>query len=57
MAELKPCPFCRSKKVKVNPFKEYVECYKCGATGPFISNQFLFRTTSKQAIDAWNKRS
>ena len=57
MAELKPCPFCGSKKVKVNQFKEYVECDRCGATGPFISNQFLFRTTSKKAIAAWNKRS
>lgn len=57
MAKSKPCPFCGNKKVKVNPFNEYVECNKCGATGPFIENQFLLRTTKKHAIDAWNKRS
>ena len=59
MEELKPCCFCKSKKVhvEVDYFEEYpvdpyffVLCEKCCARGPVTTSEYM-------AIDAWNKRS
>lgn len=57
MAELKPCPFCGSKDIKLtdrieknSPKTFYVWCLGCGTEGPF-------GLSPKSALDAWNKRS
>ena len=50
--ELKPCPFCRCRYVYLEQVKRqcFVECSKCGATGPAYS-----RNEKKYAISAWNR--
>ena len=57
MAELKPCPFCGSKKTYRRPDIDRaigtsfsIICEVCGAMGPFAER-------AEKAIDAWNKRS
>lgn len=56
--ELKPCPFCGCKTVRLNrccSFKEIkiryviIECGKCGI--------FIKRANEERAIEAWNRRS
>lgn len=55
--ELKPCPFCGSKDLKIRVYHNVsgavylVHCYRCGANGPdYCDNKH-------SAINAWNKRS
>lgn len=47
MAELKPCPFCGSIRLKA-----YTECVQCTICGAKIERPYI-----GSAIDAWNKRS
>lgn len=49
--ELKPCPFCGSKRVKTQYlyFRPYIICEKCHAQIPCYNNY-------KQAKEAWNRR-
>lgn len=49
--ELKPCPFCKSKRLVVKSmFASFVRCLDCNATGPEgLSN--------REAADKWNKRA
>lgn len=59
--DLKECPFCASKKLRINKvvleirnekiFNEdcHVECFSCGCRGPT-------RSYVENVIDAWNKR-
>ena len=55
MAELKPCPFCGKKDVRLGGidnkvrFAIWVECKNCECQGPVYFTQ-------EQAIDAWNRR-
>lgn len=55
--ELKPCPFCGSKKLCVS-FDDYnnsiVYCRKCGAEGPKIDRGPCYED---EAIEAWNRRA
>jgi hypothetical protein len=50
MAEISPCPFCRSKRVEVwvswHPH-HYIECDRCGAEGPMAGSE-------EDAIAWWN---
>lgn len=49
---LKPCPFCASRDVEVQPFagRGYVaECQKCHATGPMAGSWV-------DAEKLWNER-
>lgn len=48
---LKPCPFCTSRKIKVEHFNGdfHVHCQRCGATGPLAD-------TWAEAEDRWNDR-
>lgn len=52
--ELKPCPFCGSKKLEVCYTVDYeerlVSCNDCDADGPMCS-------TREMAIEAWNRRA
>ena len=55
MKELKPCPFCGSKKAR--PIQGFtgmflVHCDKCGAT---VS--FLYKEKKDDLIEAYNKRA
>lgn len=55
--ELKPCPFCGSKDLKISVYNNkggtvyQVYCYRCGANGPDYGDN------KQWAINAWNKRS
>ena len=52
MSELKPCPFCGSKDISLDPdsrFGFWAQCGDCSAAGPF---QHL----KHEAIEAWNER-
>ena len=58
MAELKPCPFCGSKEVKVIEHKYYhslnsygVKCFGCK------TESYQFFDTKNEAIEAWNRRA
>lgn len=62
MAELKPCPFCGTKRYleycTTNPYAHWIRCNKCGCQGPDAHHGELMVLSSKEeAIDAWNKRS
>lgn len=60
--ELKPCPFCGSTRVFIerdyppseNPAldNEWVECLRCGATGPWHT----VTRSHRVIISAWNRR-
>lgn len=55
MDELKPCPFCGSKEVRMR-FDSviesyYVTCKKCGAE---VSQ---FYGLKDEAVEAWNRRA
>jgi len=51
--KLKECPFCGCKKAITRwDFGTYVVCEKCGANGPWKSQQ-----TETQAIWHWNRRT
>lgn len=54
MSNLKPCPFCGSKKVKAQHGIEMVMilCYKCGATVSFYQKE-----RKEQTVEAWNRRA
>lgn len=62
MTELKPCPFCGSTRLIIERDypqsntpaldKEWVECLKCSATGPY----HRVSRTHQAAIRGWNKR-
>lgn len=51
--ELKPCPFCGSKSIRIiyinGNEKRYASCYKCGA-------RTKNGDTTKEAIKRWNER-
>lgn len=51
MNEMKPCPFCRCRVVSLEDIKRqcFVECSKCGATGPVYD-----RDKKEKAVEAWN---
>lgn len=55
MAELKPCPFCGSKEVRMrfdSVFESYyVACKKCGA------DVHQFYGLKDEAVKAWNRRT
>lgn len=50
--ELKPCPFCGSKRVETRYFlaRPYIICEKCHAQIPCYN-------TYKAAKEAWNRRA
>jgi len=50
MENLKPCPFCGSKKIHIYGMLHIVECKECRAS---ISAKF----TTGEAIKAWNRRA
>lgn len=55
MNELKPCPFCGSKKaypIQGLTKMFLIHCNKCGAT---VS--FLYKEEKKDVIEAYNKRA
>ena len=52
---MKPCPFCGSDRVSVATGLEqvsfyYVECERCGGSGPGCDER-------DEAIETWNQRS
>ncbi len=56
MEELKNCPFCTSKDLKISVYHNeggavyQVHCCRCGANGPdYCDNKH-------SAINSWNKR-
>ena len=52
MSNLKPCPFCGSKKVEYFEAWEdehYVGCHFCKTTGPLTMDK-------EKAIERWNNR-
>lgn len=53
MTELKPCPFCGSKKVRVvtSITAGYVLCDECDAEGPLAR-----LATGESPVDLWNRR-
>lgn len=68
MAELKPCPFCGSKKIIIEAFGfgDYsAKCSNCGAqTARHRTNIDInrwdivsFDERAKEAIKAWNRRA
>ena len=49
---LKECPFCKETKqiyLSEEPGDRCIECYKCGATGPYAK-------TPEEAAKLWNRR-
>lgn len=56
-AELKPCPFCGSKKIKIDRCTKRVRCGECFATSGIISRHMKDGLTDYDAaIIAWNER-
>lgn len=52
MDEMKPCPFCGSKKISLDVSGNWaqVECDSCGSAGAVFDNK-------EEAIEAWNTRA
>lgn len=53
MADLKPCPFCKSKVILYKSVTEETEPFliKC----PYCDTD-LYGATEKEVVDFWNKR-
>ena len=49
--ELKPCPFCGTTFLGVQPSGWWVWCENCGAEGPANKH------ARDEAITAWNRRA
>ena len=55
MAELKPCPFCGCKDIRVARDKDAIIerhraiCFDCSAQ--------IYRGTAQETIEAWNRRA
>lgn len=61
MADLKPCPFCGSTKIKMYSFAEsslhgFIHICQIGGDGMVKVESRLFETEDK-AIAAWNRRA
>ena len=67
MAEIKPCPFCGSKNIRINAygFGYYsVECLSCGVEterykniSKYLEGNLSIEKKAKKAIEAWNRRA
>lgn len=64
MTELKKCPFCggearkNAQEVKKGYRFLYVDCKRCGATGPIIRTiKPRVKDEDNQSITAWNRRA
>ncbi len=67
MVELKPCPFCGGKSVRLNAYgfgQWSAECLSCyvetkrymGSTATKFKGAIM-QTGRKEAIEAWNRRA
>lgn len=65
--DLKPCPFCGSKRVRSNlygrecdedNYGHYVYCENCAAKGPIITGEEVEPGENRwdKAREAWNRR-
>ena len=67
MAELKPCPFCGSKNIRINAygFGYYgIECLGCGVEtarykniSKYLEGSLPIEKKAEKAIEAWNRRA
>lgn len=66
--ELKPCPFCGSKRIESRFFlsrhiyEAYCECQKCSSRGRMFHCEECFENDEDKravrwSIEAWNKRN
>ncbi len=60
MTELKPCPFCGSKEIKMYSSNDpsihgFIHICEIGGDGMVKVESRLF-PTEQEAIDAWNRR-
>lgn len=66
MAEIKPCPFCGSKNIRINAygFGYYaIECLDClvetaryKSVSKYLEGKFPIEKRAENAIEAWNRR-
>ena len=57
MDEIKPCPFCGSKRIRVDHCTKRVRCQECFATSGIISKFIKDGTSENEApLLAWNTR-
>lgn len=55
--ELKPCPFCGSRKIKIDRCAKRVRCGECFATSGVISRYMREGVSDYDAaVMAWNER-
>ena len=58
MNELRPCPFCKSKNLRLSlkrkwQWPRWIICEDCGADGPLVG---CSDNDANEAIIAWNTR-
>ena len=57
-SELKPCPFCGSKKVFLCGWSIFfVNCEECGASGPAVLCEGRPEKEKARAVEAWNTQA
>ena len=59
MAELKPCPFCKNKKIKICKYSrdEVMYAAYCDYSEGGCGAESGRRYTIESAIEAWNRRA
>lgn len=65
ISDLKPCPFCRSKDIKIyiTPDFVYGRCMCCGARGPSrmpmegVMGAYRVSKVNTDAENSWNTRT
>lgn len=55
--ELKPCPFCGSKNIKIDKCTKRIRCKDCFATSGLITRYINKGLSEDEAVvAAWNER-
>lgn len=67
MAELKPCPFCGGKNIRINAYGfgyyaiECLDCYvetaRYKSVSKYLEGNLPIEKKAKKAIEAWNRRA
>ena len=57
------CPFCDAAQgedgpevMGTHPGTDWVECNKCGASGPHQTGKIQVKGAARRAVDSWNSR-
>lgn len=54
--DMKPCPFCASKRVRLNRYQSHGEHFQVICLGMHCGTRGPRRYDAQDAMDAWNER-